>query len=408
MRNHIFESHIKSEVTPRRAVKTQLPSEISSMTFVNRIFQNLEQTNRAEIEALYHDMMGAGVILPSGEGRSKGALSIACSEMAKMRRGKLVLDRGDIGFPGRTMIEAAPILKQRFGEVCLLINSGSGKSMMPLLDAQQLAMYIAQHGNPRDFRIDVLTSERDSPIGKLGTKYGNVLVLKGREPDEAPTDSKEFRTAGILEDLFILGTGVLFQAIAEALNEEASADTVVRRSKQIFTEIGSVVDQMVASDFFKSLVDALEQRHSCFFVGLGSGREVARMTAVRIGHVKRAMGDQIYVAGESNTPAPRAGDVLLVISNSGETEIVAGWCKNFKRMGATVASIVGNPDSTIAATSDLSFTIKGNGVEGKPNSFYIKTAFALSPLPIYLVEKVGERGLRLPEYILRWHHSVTS
>jgi 6-phospho-3-hexuloisomerase len=378
------------------------------MTFVNRIFQNIEQVNRAEIEALYHDILGAGVILPSGEGRSKGALSIACSEMAKMRGGKLVLDRGDIGFPGRTMIEAAPILKQRFGQVCLLINSGSGKSMMPLLDAQQLAMYIAQQGNPRDFRIDVLTSERESAIGKLGTKYGNVLLLKGREPDEAPTESKEFRTTGILEDLFILGTGVLFQAIAETLHEEASADTVVGRSKQLFSEIGSLVDQIVSSDFFKSLVDALEQRHSCFFVGLGSGREVARMTAVRIGHVKRAMGDQIYVAGESNTPAPRAGDVLLVISNSGETEIVAGWCKNFKRMGALVASVVGNPDSTIAAASDLSFTIKGNGIEGKPNSFYVKTAFALSPLPIYLVEKVGERGLRLPEYILRWHHSVTS
>jgi len=385
-----------------------LSSEVSSTTFVNRIFQNFEKVSRAEIEALYHDIMGAGVILPSGEGRSKGALSIACSEMAKMRGGKLVLDRGDIGFPGRTMIEAAPILKQRFGQVCLLINSGSGKSMMPLLDAQQLAMYIADHGNPRDFRIDVLTSERDSPIGKLGTKYGNVLVLKGREPDEAPTESKEFRTAGILEDLFILGTGVLFQAIAETLHEEASADTVIHRCKQLFTEIGSLVDQIVASDFFKSLVDSLEQRHSCFFVGLGSGREVARMTAVRVGHVKRAMGDQIYVAGESNTPAPRAGDVLLVISNSGETEIVAGWCKNFKRMGAMVASVVGNPDSTIAASSDLSFTVKGDGLEGKPNSFYIKTAFALSPLPIYLVERVGERGLRLPEYILRWHHSVTS
>jgi 6-phospho-3-hexuloisomerase len=307
------------------------------MSFVNRIFQNFEQVNHAEIEALYHDILGAGVILPSGEGRSKGALSIACSEMAKMQGGKLVLDRGDIGFPGRTILEAAPILKQRFGQVCLLINSGSGKSMMPLLDAQQLAMYIAQQGNPRDFRIDVLTSERESPIGKLGSKYGNVLVLKGREADEAPTESKEFRTAGILEDLFILGTGVLFQAIAETLHEEASADTVIGRSKQLFTEIGSVVNQIVTSDFFKSLVDSLEQRHSCFFVGLGSGREVARMTAVRVGHVKRAMGDQIYVAGESNTPAPRAGDVLLVISNSGETEIVAGWCKNFKRMGTRTA-----------------------------------------------------------------------
>ena len=392
----------------RCAGKSELPSEVSTTTFVNRIFQNFEKVNRTEIEALYHDILGAGVILPSGEGRSKGALSVACSEMAKMQGGKLVLDRGDIGFPGRTMIEAAPILKQRFGQVCLLINSGSGKSMMPLLDAQQLAMYIADHGNPRDFRIDVLTSERDSAIGKLGTKYGNVLVLKGREPDEAPTESKEFRTTGILEDLFILGTGVLFQAIAETLHEEASADTVIGRCKQLFTEVGSVVDQIVSSDFFKALVDALEQRHSCFFVGLGSGREVARMTAVRVGHVKRAMGDQIYVAGESNTPAPRAGDVLIVISNSGETEIVAGWCKNFKRMGALVASVVGNQDSTIAAASDLSFTVKGDGIEGKPNSFYIKTAFALSPLPIYLVEKVGERGLRLPEYILRWHHSVTS
>jgi len=385
-----------------------LPVELSSVTFVNRIFQNLEQVNRSEIEALYHDIKGAGVILPSGEGRSKGALSIACSEMAKMRGGKLVLDRGDIGFPGRNVIEAAPILRQRFGQVCLLINSGSGKSLMPMLDAQQLAMCIARNGNPRDFRVDVVTSDRDSPIGKLGTRYGNVLVLKGREPDEAPTESREFRTTGILEDLFILGTGVLFHAMAEALYEEAGSERVVARSKELFTDIGAVVDQIVASDFFKALVDALEQRHSCFFVGLGSGREVARMTAVRIGHVKRAMGDQIYVAGESNTPAPRAGDVLVVISYSGETEIVAGWCKNFKRMGALVASVVGNPDSTIAANSDLSFMIKGEAEGGRPNSFYVKSAFALSPLPIYLVEKVAERGLRLPEYILRWHHSVTS
>ncbi len=385
-----------------------MPPEVSSVTFVNRIFRNLEQINRAEVEALYHDIKGSGVILPSAEGRSKGALSIACSEMAKMRGGKLVLDRGDIGFPGRTVIEAAPILKQRFGQVCLLINSGSGKSLMPLLDAQQLAMHIAQNSNPRDFRIDVITSHRDSPIGKLGTRYGNVLVLKGREPEEEPTESREFRSTGILEDLFILGTGVLFHSIAEAIYEEATADRVIARSKELFTEVGSLLDQIVASDFFKALVDALEQRHSCFFAGLGSGREVARMTAVRIGHVKRAVGDQIYVAGESNTPAPRAGDVLVAISHSGETEIVAGWCKNFKRMGALVASVVGNQDSTIAAASDLSFTIRGNGIEGRPNSFYMKSAFALSPLPIYLVERVAERGLRLPEYILRWHHSVTA
>ena len=86
------------------ALEKDMSNEVSSMTFVNRVYQNLEQTNPADIEALYHDIMGAGVVLPSGEGRSKGALSIACSEMAKMRGGKLVLDRGDIGFPGRNVI----------------------------------------------------------------------------------------------------------------------------------------------------------------------------------------------------------------------------------------------------------------------------------------------------------------
>jgi hypothetical protein len=68
-----------------------MPPEISSMTFVKRIFQNLEQADRNEIEALYHDIKGAAVILPSGKGRSKGAPSVACSEIVQIEPGKRVL-----------------------------------------------------------------------------------------------------------------------------------------------------------------------------------------------------------------------------------------------------------------------------------------------------------------------------
>jgi len=39
------------------AAKGRLRSEISAMTFVNRIFRNLEQANRGEIEALYRDIV---------------------------------------------------------------------------------------------------------------------------------------------------------------------------------------------------------------------------------------------------------------------------------------------------------------------------------------------------------------
>jgi 6-phospho-3-hexuloisomerase len=385
-----------------------MSTTFSTLGYVNRISENIMAVSPQELERLYHDITGAGVIIPSGEGRSKGALSMACSEIAKMLRGKIVVDRSDTGFPGADFAEAAPVLKQRFGQVCLLINSGSGKSMMPLIDAQKLGVYVAKNHADRDFRIDVVTSNAESPLGRLGAKFGNVLVVKGRETSEAPAEPSEFRSHGIMEDLFILGSGVLFHAIAESMYERAPADRVLGRSKELFHEIGQAVDLILGSDFFRILTEQLEHRHSCFFAGLGSSHEVARMTAVRVGHVKRAIGDQIYVAGESNTPAPRAGDVLLVVSHSGETEIVAGWCKNFRKMGGYVASLVGVSGSTIESMSDVSFTIPSTPEKGRPNSFYIKTAFALSPLPIYLVEKIEQRGLRLPEYVLKWYLSVTS
>lgn len=380
----------------------------SSIGYINRIIRNLHELDSKSVEDIYTDIRGAGVIIPSAEGRTKGALSIICSEMAKMRNGKLVIDRGDIGFPGRHIDEAAPILKRRFGQVSLLIMSGSGKSLLPLIDAQKLALLIAKTDNHKDYKIDVITSDPESPLGKLGYKYGTLLILKGRETKEERVETVEFKSVGILEDVFILGGGLFLYGLAEALNRNAPATQIREYVNALASETIRVVEDIVRSDFMTMLVDMLEKRHVCFLAGLGSSREVARMTAVRLGHVKRAIGDQVYVAGEASTPSPRAGDLLLVISQSGEIEVVAAWCKNFKKMGGVVASIVGTKGSTIEALSDYSYYIPSHSYDGGPNDFYLKAAFATSPLPVLLVDRLQERGLKLPEYILKWHHSVTS
>ncbi|MCS6769968.1 MAG: hypothetical protein NZ570_05995, partial [Candidatus Caldarchaeum sp.] len=86
-----------------------LTETVCSLGYVNRIFNNVSSVALDELERLLHDIQSAGVIIPIGEGRSKGALSIAASEMAKMRDGKIVIDRGDIGFPGREISDAAPV-----------------------------------------------------------------------------------------------------------------------------------------------------------------------------------------------------------------------------------------------------------------------------------------------------------
>ncbi|MEM1666532.1 MAG: SIS domain-containing protein [Nitrososphaerota archaeon] len=380
---------------------------VSSLGYINRIFQNIELVDAAQQENFYYSLVKSGVIIPSAEGRSKGALSIVCSEMAKMRKGKIIVDRSDLGFPGRSISEAAPILKHRYGYVSLLINSGSGKSLMPLIDAQSMALYIEKTGDVKNFSIDVMTSDANSPIGKLGEKYGNILIIKGREENKrAEGETREFQTYGILEDVFILSSMVVLYAMAEAMNDDKPAEKIQDYIRPLSVEIGNMVDDIIKSKFFEFLLDNLEERKACFFAGLGSGQEVARMTAVRVGHVKRAIGDHVYVAGESSTPAPRAGDILVVISQSGETEIVLSWCKNFKRLGGKLAAIVGTPGSTLQSIADESYVIKSERVPGKPSDFYVKAAFALSPLPIYLVSRIEGRGLRLPEYILRWYHSV--
>ena len=44
---------------------------------------------------------------------------------------------------------------------------------------------------------------------------------------------------------------------------------------------------------------------------------------------------------------------------------------------------------------------------GQPRRFYMRAAYVLSPLPVKLAERLEEKGLKLPEYIMNWYHSVT-
>ncbi|MDD4326236.1 MAG: hypothetical protein PHC63_07415, partial [Candidatus Bathyarchaeota archaeon] len=64
-------------------------------------------------------------------------------------------------------------------------------------------------------------------------------------------------------------------------------------------------------------------------------------------------------------------------------------------------------DSTLAKKADLSIVLPEEAKPNFPRRFYTRAAFVLSPLPVRLAERLGERGLNLPEYIISWYHSVT-
>jgi 6-phospho-3-hexuloisomerase len=151
----------------------------------------------------------------------------------------------------------------------------------------------------------------------------------------------------------------------------------------------------------------LERRSDVFLGGKGTANEIVKMTGVRLFHIKGFLGDNVYIDRGVNTPHPRAGDLQILVSYSGETRPVLAWCDIFKKLKGTVLAITGTRNSALAQKSDYQITLEEEAKLGQPRRFYTRAAFVLSPLPVKLVERLGEKGLGLPEFIINWYHSAT-
>lgn len=81
-----------------------------------------------------------------------------------------------------------------------------------------------------------------------------------------------------------------------------------------------------------------------FIAGQGRTGLVLRMASMRL----MQMGLEVYLVGETLTPAIQAGDLLLVGSASGETGGAVRAAQKARGIGARVAVITINPESTLA------------------------------------------------------------
>jgi D-arabinose 5-phosphate isomerase GutQ len=139
---------------------------------------------------------------------------------------------------------------------------------------------------------------------------------------------------------------LLFQKTKEALNEKKDYTAVFEKIDEESKIITKIVKNLINRKYYKDIIDKLETRSRITMGGLGPARNVAKMTAIRLQHVKRAIGDEAYLSGPF-APRPRAGDILFAISYSGETEPLLEWRKEHEECGGYTYSIVGN-ESTLS------------------------------------------------------------
>jgi D-arabinose 5-phosphate isomerase GutQ len=378
--------------------------KISGVEYIELISDNLLKMAEPNLLPLYEDLKAADCIVCGGSGRSLHSLNIAMSQIAMMKNPKVIITREDVGFPGRGMYDAASELEKRHKKIVLLINSGSGESDDPRHLAEELEKYLEETGST-SFTMGLITSNPNSSIAKIAQRHGHVVKIEGRRKQQLPS-SDAYSETGIMGDLFELGSLFLLQMITEAIADDSSVDRVLELISEEAPVLRQLTENALHSDAINATLDILERRSDVFLGGRGTAEEVAKMTAVRLFHIKKSLGDDVFIARGVNTPHPRAGDLEVLISYSGRTKPVVGWCDRFRGLGGTVLAIIGCEGAALDLNSDLKILLEETVEPGKPRRFYMRAAYVLSCLPILLTERLSKKGLLLPEYILKWYHSV--
>lgn len=121
--------------------------------------------------------------------------------------------------------------------------------------------------------------------------------------------------------------------------------------------------QKVASGLDRSsvrdLVDSIMGSKRIFLMGAGRSALAAKAFAMRLMH----LGFNVYVVGETTTPAVHPDDLVIAVSGSGETPSIASLGTIAKKLGSKLAVITSNKDSTLANISDIILIIQGRPKE---------------------------------------------
>ncbi len=130
-----------------------------------------------------------------------------------------------------------------------------------------------------------------------------------------------------------------------------------------------------------------------FVAGAGRSLMMIRGFAMRLMH----MGFDVYVVGETVTPAIEKGDLLLVASGSGSTGSLTVMSEKCKRIGAKLALITTRAASPIGILADIVLEVnatttkaedkKNNSIQPGANTFEQSVLLIGDAIIIHMMSK---------------------
>lgn len=172
--------------------------------------------------------------------------------------------------------------------------------------------------------------------------------------------------------------------------------------QQLIIEKISGILAATDDSYDQKLVGMLDKAKRIFVSGAGRSKLVGNFFAMRLVH----SGYDVSVVGEIVTPSIKAGDLLIIISGSGETEQLVAFTKSAKKIGADIVLISAKSSSTIGDLADAVFQVGRDDLYGKVVGMPMGTVFELSTLfflEATISHVIHEKGI--PEEEMRSRHA---
>lgn len=188
-------------------------------------------------------------------------------------------------------------------------------------------------------------------------------------------------------------------------------------SKWILAGIDGVIES-IEDDDIHMIIEAILGAKDSKILLIGTGRSgfVGRAFALRLMH----LGFNVYVSGETITPALSPEDLVMVLSGSGTTTTVVAQAEVAKKIGSKVVAVTSHPDSPLAKCADDIVVVKGRTkvdqirdyegrqIRGEYDNAPLGTMFELSVM-VFLDSVIAElmQKLGIHEIDLRRRHANT-
>lgn len=149
-------------------------------------------------------------------------------------------------------------------------------------------------------------------------------------------------------------------------------------SNFILSEVRESLERIDPS-ISEAVCNAIINAHAIFVYGVGRSGLVGKSFSIRLVQ----MGLDVHFVGDTTTPIVEKGDLLLVISNTGETMSAAQTANIVGRIGATVITVTSNQHSKLGRASNIIVEIQTSKNEERRRLAPLGTLFEVASM-IYL------------------------